>query len=226
MSDGIRLDLHVHSEHSPDSRLTLDRIASRVPYAGIRGFALTDHNAGAGHAERAELVERYPGLRVLPGVEVSTLEGHLLAYGVREVPPVHRTLAETIEWVRAHGGEPVLAHPFRLSHGVGRRVAAVAPVHAVEVRNGHSSPVANSTAERLAVRRSLGATGGSDAHEIADLGRAYTEFPAEAGSVDDLLEALRHGKVTPGGQSLLWPGRLRWAVRTGALLLARGFRQI
>ncbi len=226
MIPGFRLDLHVHSSYSPDSRLTLEQIAGQVPYAGIRGFALTDHNTVAGHREIPGLVERFPFLLVVPGAEISTTEGHLLAYGIREMPPVGRPIAETIEWVKSQGGEAVLAHPFRFSHGVGRGVAERAHVGAVEVRNGHSSAVANARAELLAARRSLAETGGSDGHELADLGRAFTEFPTEAVTVDDLLEAIRRRRVVPGGQSLRWPGRLRWGVRTAGLLIARGFRPI
>jgi hypothetical protein len=226
MTSPVRLDLHVHSRHSPDSRLTLEQIAAQVPYAGLRGFALTDHNTVAGHRQIPGLTGRYPSLVVLPGVEVSTVEGHLLAYGVSEAPPAHRPIAETVEWVRAHGGEPVLAHPFRVSHGVGRRVAESAPVRAIEVLNGHSSLVVNAKAELVAARRSLAETGGSDVHELADLGRAFTEFPGDATSVDDLLEAIRKRAVVPGGQSLRWAGRVRWGIRAGALLASRGFRRL
>jgi predicted metal-dependent phosphoesterase TrpH len=226
MTDGIRLDLHVHSRHSPDSRLALEQIAAQTPYAGLRGFALTDHNTVAGHREIGPLIQRFPGLVILPGVEVSALEGHLLAYGVSEAPPAHRPVAETIEWVRGHGGESVLAHPFRWAHGVGRHVAESAPVRAIEVINGHSSLVANAKAELVAARRHLGETGGSDVHELSDLGRAFTVFPAEAATTDDLLEAIRTRRSVPGGQSLRWRGRLRWGVRTGALRVARGFRGV
>jgi len=226
MTDLLRLDLHVHSEHSPDSRLTLEAIAARLPYAGLKGFAITDHNTVAGHREIPALRERYPGILVLPGVEVSTREGHLLAYGVRECPPPHRPVAETIEWVQDHGGEAVLAHPFRLAHGVGRRVATSAPVHAIEARNGHNSELQNLKAELLAAQRSLGGTGGSDGHEIRDLGRAFTEFPDEVASPDDILERLRTGRSIAGGHSLPLPGRLRLGVRTGLLRLGRGLRPI
>jgi predicted metal-dependent phosphoesterase TrpH len=226
MSTGVRLDLHVHSQHSPDSRLTLDAIAAQLPFAGLKGFALTDHNSVSGHRAIPRLRESYPGILILPGVEVSTREGHLLVYGVTAVPPVHRTLAETLDWVRDHGGEPVLAHPFRLAHGAGRRVAETAAVRGLETRNGHNSEVQNYRAELLAARRGLTTTGGSDVHELAELGRAYTEFPSDAASEDDLLDALRRSRVEPGGHSLRWTGRFRLGLRTGALLLARGFRPI
>jgi predicted metal-dependent phosphoesterase TrpH len=226
VSDTVRLDLHVHSTYSPDSRLSLDEIIGRLSYAGLKGFALTDHNTVRGHARLAELRPKFSAYLFLPGIEVSASEGHLLAYGVREAPPPRRPIVETIEWVKAHGGEAVLAHPFRRSHGVGRAVAESAPVPALETRNGHNSEIANLRAEDVAARRSLGATGGSDAHALADLGKAYTEVDPSVASVDDFLECLRKRMTTAEGKSLGWPGRLRLGLRGGLLLASRGFRRI
>jgi predicted metal-dependent phosphoesterase TrpH len=226
MTDAVRLDLHVHARWSPDSRLTLDTIVARLPHVGLKGFALTDHNTVEGHAALRELQARYPMYLFLPGIEVSTREGHLLAYGVREAPPPRRPVAETVEWVRAQGGEPVLAHPFRLAHGVGRRLAETVPVAALETRNGHNSEITNLRAERVAAHRAIGMTGGSDAHAPADVGRAVTEFDPNVATVDDLLEALRRGRVAATGASLRWGERLRLGLRTGLLLASRGFRPI
>lgn len=226
MTEAARIDLHVHSVHSPDSRLGLEEIVARLAYQGLRGFALTDHNSVAGHRALAELARRNPSYLLLPGVEVSTREGHLLAYGVAEAPPSHRPVAETAEWIRAHGGEPVLAHPFRWSHGVGRRVAEAAPVAALESRNGHSSEIANLRAEDVAARRNLGVTGGSDAHTLADLGRAFTQFDPAVRTTDDLLEALRRRATTVDGRSLGLGGRIRLGLRTAVLRAGRGFRPI
>jgi predicted metal-dependent phosphoesterase TrpH len=226
MTDGLRLDLHVHSHHSPDSRMTLEQIVERLPYTGLRGLALTDHNTVRGHAELAELARVHRSYALLPGVEVSTNEGHLLAYGVAELPPPHRPIGETIEWVRSHGGEPVLAHPFRWAHGVGRQITESSAVPAIEVRNGHNSDVANARAELIAARRTLGMTGGSDAHAIPELGRSFTQFPEDALTIDDLLEAIRRGRTSAGGRSLRFPGRIRLGVATGAKFLTRGFRPL
>jgi predicted metal-dependent phosphoesterase TrpH len=226
MSDAVRLDLHVHSLHSPDSRLSLEQIIGRLSYVGLRGFALTDHNTVRGHAALADLRSSHPGYLFLPGVEVSTVEGHLLAYGVHEAPPPHRPIVETIEWVRDQGGESVLSHPFRRSHGVGRKVAESARVSAIETRNGHNSEIANLRAEEVAARRNLGATGGSDVHTLTDVGRAFTEFSPEVASVDDLLENLRKRSTSAEGKSMTVPGRLRLLWRTSLLRAARGFRPV
>ena len=223
---GPRLDLHVHSHHSPDSSLTIQAIVETLAERGLTGFALTDHNSVNGHAELAEWQAKFPALLILPGVEVSTREGHLLAYGVAEVPPVGRPIAETIDWVGRHGGVPVLAHPFRLSHGVGRSVAERASVSAIEVVNGHNSPGANRKAAAVAARRRLGTTGGSDVHEISDLGRAYTEFLEGTTQVEAALAALHDGKCLGAGETLSFGSRARTEWRTIVLRLRRGLRPI
>ena len=226
MSATVRLDLHVHSRYSVDSRLSFEQILERITYEGLQGFALTDHNTTRGVSELARLRSSYPGFWFVPGVEISTQEGHLLAYGITEAPPGDRPLAETIERVAALGGVSVLAHPFRFVHGVGRRIASEIRVDALEGRNGKNSELANTRAELLAARRSLATTGGSDAHEPKLVGRAFTEFPGEVTSVDDLLEQIRGGRASSAGASLSFAGRVRSSVRDGLLRAFRGFRPV
>lgn len=226
MSLPVRLDLHVHSRFSPDSWLELETIAARIAKLGLDGFALTDHNTVAGHRSLEALREKFPRLVIVPGVEVSTREGHLLAYGVAEAPPPHCSVDETIRWVRERGGEPVLAHPFRRAHGVGRPVAERADVHAIEARNGHNTEVVNVLAQGVASQRGLGATGGSDGHSLGDLGRAFTEFPGPVASSEDVLRWLRAKRTAAGGRSITGTERTALALRTALLRLARGFRPI
>jgi predicted metal-dependent phosphoesterase TrpH len=222
----VRLDLHVHSRYSPDSSLPIGAIASRLAAAGLNGFALTDHNTVRGHAELLALRSKFPEFVFVPGVEVSTSDGHLLAYGISEAPPTPRPLAETIEWVEQHGGVAVLSHPFRISHGVGRTLAETARVVAVETVNGHNSRGKNRKAEELARRRRIGGTGGSDVHQFADLGRAYTEFPEGTNSAAAVLASLRAGTMTAGGSSFALRSRIRLAWRTTGLRWRRRFRPI
>ena len=222
----VRLDLHVHSHHSPDSSLSIEAIVTSLVARGLNGFALTDHNSVAGHAELAEWQAKLPQCLLVPGVEVSTVEGHLLVYGVREAPPPHRPISETFEWALSHGGVPLLSHPFRRSHGVGRAIAERAGVSAIEAVNAHNSPRANRRAADLAARRHIGTTGGSDVHELHDLGRAFTVFAEGTSTIEEVLAALRSGAVKAGGETLPFSGRVRTEWRTVVLRLRRGLRPI
>jgi predicted metal-dependent phosphoesterase TrpH len=226
MSATVRIDLHVHSHHSVDSSLTLDQIVDRITFRGLQGFALTDHNTIAGHSDLVRLRESYPGFLFIPGAEVSTREGHLLVYGLRENPPANRPLSDTLEWSRARGAVAVLAHPFRWMHGVGGRVAESARVAAFEGRNGRNSEIANTRAELLAAHRGLPTTGGSDAHELASVGRAYTEFSDGVSTVGDVIDQIRQGRGLGVGESLPFGGRIRVGVRNGLLRAFRGFRPV
>jgi len=226
MTPSRRLDLHVHSTRSPDGRSELDEVVRLVPQRGLDGFALTDHNTVAGHARLAELAAEHPDLRLIPGVEVSTRAGHLLAYGVSAVPPAGRSVDDTVEWVTARGGVVVLAHPFRRVHGVGGTVCQEARVPAIETMNGHNGARANRRASEVAAARGVAATGGSDAHSGTELGRAWTRFPEGVDSVGELLEALRRGQTTAEGRSATVLERSRTSIRSFGLRLRRGLRPL
>ena len=226
MSGPLRIDLHVHSQFSPDSTTPLEAYAGALAAANLNGFALTDHNTIEGHARLDELRRRFADALFLPGVEVSTREGHLLVYGTDRLPPSHAAVDETVEWAEARGAVAVPAHPFRWSHGVGRRVCERIRVPSIEAVNGHNSPRANERAVALAAARRLAGTGGSDAHDVGGLGRAATEFPDGVESVADVLEALRRGRCRAVGRSLTWGERLGLAIGTAGRRATRGFRPI
>ena len=80
-------DLHLHSTAS-DGRLPPAEVAEEAVAQGLRLFSLTDHDTTAGLAEAAaaaaHAARRLPGVRFLPGIELSVQEGeqelHLLGY--------------------------------------------------------------------------------------------------------------------------------------------------
>ncbi|MCI4364332.1 MAG: PHP domain-containing protein [Thermoplasmata archaeon] len=226
MSGGPRIDLHVHSEHSADSSLSVAEIANAIAERGLQGFALTDHQSVGGHAEFVRARNVHSRLLLLRGVEVSAREGHVLVYGVSEVPRRGIPVAELLRWADARRAVVLLAHPFRWVHGVGRSIAESAAVSGLETRNGRSAPSANAKAAEVATRRSLGTIGGSDAHLRQDVGRAFTEFPAGVSTEEELLESLREHRTVASGDSLAVGARLRLAVRYASLRLGRGLRPV
>jgi predicted metal-dependent phosphoesterase TrpH len=96
---GDRIDLHTHSEVS-DGTDTPTQLVAAAAQAGLATIALTDHDTFAGIDEAVAAGEVY-GVRVLPGVEISTeLNGisvHLLGYGA---DPNEAGLAAALEELR------------------------------------------------------------------------------------------------------------------------------
>jgi len=77
------IDLHIHSTAS-DGRLSPEEIVSRSAELGLKVIALTDHDTVDGVPSALQAAKAFPGLRVIPGVEISTDladgEAHVLGY--------------------------------------------------------------------------------------------------------------------------------------------------
>ncbi|MUW15067.1 histidinol-phosphatase, partial [Halorubrum sp. CBA1125] len=114
----VHLDPHVHSEDSYDGHEPVELILEHAAEIGLDGVVITDHDVIGESKRAAEMAAEY-GLIGIPGVEVSTADGHLLALGVERMPPRRRPYAETVAWIHERGGVAVVPHPFQRSrHGV------------------------------------------------------------------------------------------------------------
>lgn len=198
----FRLDLHVHTRHSFDAKGTVLDLAMAAQRRGLWGFAVTDHDSTAGWAE-IEAAREKTGLLIIPGIEVSTKVGHVLALGVAGPVPAKRGLVETLEAIEAVGGVGVPAHPFRFRSGVGpSRLDAAARegrVHAVEAHNGRDRAIVRDNTLRFCQDRGLATTGGTDAHWVTDVGTAWTTFYEPFEAVEDVVEAIRQRQCFGGG---------------------------
>ncbi|WP_436925453.1 CehA/McbA family metallohydrolase [Halosimplex amylolyticum] len=200
----ITLDAHVHTDASHDCSAPPERVVSAAVDAGLDAIAVTDHDAVDG-ARRAVSAAEGVDLLVVPGVEVSTADGHLLALGVDEAPDPGLPVSTTTEWVREAGGLAVVPHPFQVSrHGV--RAAALADCDAVETLNAVAVTGAqNRRAHRFATAEGYPSVGGSDAHVPDLIGRAFTSVELPEGvdwttmTVADVVDGVRAGDVTARG---------------------------
>lgn len=199
----IRFDPHVHTNASYDAVGTVDEVLAAAEDAHLDALAITDHDTveAAIHAE--ERAAAYD-VCVVRGVEVSTADGHLLALGVAEVPPVGAPIKETVAWVRSEGGVAVVPHPFqRTRHGVRKRDVPAAD--GIEIFNAWSmTGIQNRRAKLFAKRNDFPCLGGSDAHDPGMVGRAHTDVlvqTAHDGPLDsrDVCDALRRGETSARG---------------------------
>lgn len=214
---GARIDLHCHSAFSKDAIGSLDAIATAATLKRLDGVVLTEHDTlqhvdpvARWNEENADL-----GFRFYAGVEISARGGHILAYGVDALVPYGLPPAETVSRVQELGGVAVPAHPFRRGSGMGHAEMDKlrADLFAIEVWNAQEIRGGNKDAASWAVGHGIGGTGGSDAHQVHDVGNGYTEFPDPVDATRDLLDQLRSGDTWGVGGRTPMRTLLRQGVR-------------
>lgn len=193
----MRFDLHVHSSHSGDSKNRVEDVLDACARKGLSGVAIIDHNSLGG--ARYALSLKREDIMVIPGMEISSAKGHILAYNVQEEVPRELEVAETIDRIRAQGGIAVAAHPYRMWSGLGEEVVLVNDFDAIEVHNGRSTRGHNDLAAQLAVRTCKPFTAGSDSHEPSTVGKAYYVSSRECHSVEDVIKEIISGQGGTGG---------------------------
>jgi len=195
----LACDLHVHSNFSKDGESSIEEILKCAEEAGLDAIAITDHDSVDG-VKRALACSTT--VLVIPGIEVSTKQGHLLVLGVTDLIPAGLDVIVTVEIARRMGALAILPHPYHMwRHGVARRKkAGMDIVDAVEVFNSrYIVGSANTKAARIAKRLGKPCVGGSDAHNARFVGFGRTFVDAEK-NVPAILDAIRAGKVSCGGK--------------------------
>jgi PHP domain len=103
----VRGAFHVHTKRS-DGRGTVEEVAAAAKAAGLHFVVLTDHN---------DFGPREPvyqdGVLLVPGVEISTRYGHLVALGLEKPLEGPRAREVGVDAVNEAGGVAVLAHPVQ-----------------------------------------------------------------------------------------------------------------
>jgi len=222
----IKLDLHVHSRYSEDANGDPEDIIKSVQKKGLQGVAITDHNTiqGSLHA----LKHAPKGFIVIPGMEISTEVGHILALNVKELIPRNRSVEETVETIRDAGGIPVVPHLFRKMSGIKRPnlEKVLNKVPAMEVFNGCSLPKTNIKTAKVARELHLGGTGGSDTHAAYYAGSAYTVVPTTDPSIDAVLTEIEKKTTWGEGNTMPVTYRRDRMLKSIKQFFQRGFKQI
>jgi len=201
----LKMDLHVHTCYSDDATTTLREVVAYAKKRGLDGVAITDHDT----VEGAIKLAKKSNLLIVPGVEVSTRRGHVLALNVTTPIPPKLSPIETIQRIHEFGGIAVAAHPNVVYKG-GLRKQIVSSFDAIEAINSTAFPFFLSThlSRKLAARLNLPQTAGSDAHHASGIGLAYTLIEADP-DVDEIIHAIKRGEAIPFGKPIPWKIRLQ-----------------
>ncbi len=195
MTQKINVDFHCHSEFSRDSTIKLDRLLAECDRKGITKIAITDHNKIDGAMEAAS---RWPN-RIIPGIEIMTSQGELLAYFVREQIPSGLSPMETISALKDQGALISVSHPFdRIRNGGWKEqilIELLPWLDAIEGFNAHCfSDKPNRQAVAFCHEYHMDMTAGSDAHHPLDIGQAGLSM-VDFGNAQELRHSLKTAKV-------------------------------
>ena len=192
----------------------------------IDTLAITDHDTMDGYERAREFQSRYShlqNLELIPAMEVSSRDGHIIGLWVSRVIPRGLSAEETIIAIHEQGGLALAPHPFAWLPGltefagVARRFLDL-PFDAVETRNSTPTELINNhrtTRANRAHARPLAECGGSDAHFLWAIGRTWTEYPGRGAAALRAAIDTRstHAKGLPWGPHSLmhyFIDRVRW----------------
>ncbi|HET9809875.1 MAG TPA: PHP domain-containing protein [Candidatus Limnocylindria bacterium] len=192
----VKVDMHTHSEYSPDSRTLLKSQAAAVKAAGLNVVCATDHNTIEGALRLRELAD---GFRVIVGEEVSTRDGEIIGLFLEREIPRGLTAEETIARVHDQGGLVSVPHPFSRNRAFHIRRSVLERVwqdiDCIEVFNAREAFTGdNLRAAAFAKEKELPGAVGSDAHRASEIGRAWVELEDFVGR-EDFIASLREGSV-------------------------------
>ncbi len=206
--EGFVIDLHAHTfPASPCSAVSVDRLIKEAQRIGLDALCLTDHNHVWEPHKIKDLTQKH-GFLVLSGNEITTDQGDMLVFGMSQDIQGIIKLEDLRPLVDKSKGFMVAAHPFRGflvfdTSQIGMTVQkaiqrpAYKQVHAIEVLNGKVTAEENRFARDVAEHLGLPGTGGSDAHDLEDVGKYATRFHDAIHSEQDLVAALHSGNFNP-----------------------------
>jgi predicted metal-dependent phosphoesterase TrpH/glycosyltransferase involved in cell wall biosynthesis len=212
----IHVDLHMHTDHSPDCATPVDTLLDTAKKVGLDAIAITDHNEVSGALEARE---RADGIKVIVAEEVKTADqGEVIGLFIEEKIPRGLTLQETIAEIRRQGGLVYVPHPFDRMHAVPdyeHMLAVVSDIDAIEVFNPRVAFSAfNEEAARFAAKYRVVAGAGSDSHVAQGLGSVKIRMHDFDGP-EEFLESLRDADIVRKKQSLLYVQALKFIQTRG-----------
>jgi predicted metal-dependent phosphoesterase TrpH/glycosyltransferase involved in cell wall biosynthesis len=213
--DFIHVDLHMHTDHSPDCATPVDTLLNAARTAGLGAIAVTDHNEISGAQEAAEKAGADGrAIKVIVAEEIKTADqGEVIGLFLQDKIARGMTLQETIAEIRRQGGLVYVPHPFDRMHSVPdyeHLLDVVEEIDAIEVFNPRVAFTAfNEEAARFAAKYRIVAGAGSDSHVAQGLGSVKIRMRDFDGP-EEFLESLRDADIVRKRQSLLYVQALKF----------------
>lgn len=173
---------------------------------GLGAIAVTDHNTTIGSLEAQKMAKKF-GIIAVPGMELSTDSGEILAYGITSKIAKGLPIREAITQIHNQGGIAVAAHPFNARHPnidfrrLDEDLIKTLDLDGIEVFDVLRGRVDAHFLD-LAQKLHLGILGGSDAHIHYQIGKGLTIVPDSCRNSEDIISAIKNQRTYATGLRL------------------------
>ena len=199
----LKLDLHVHTVGSHDAHTRREDLPAIIRSRGLDGVAVTEHNVFD--------PLKFSDALILPGVEISSSDGHVIALGISEMIQPGLPADVTIQRIHEQDGVAIIPHPYDPVSRCVKIARLKTRPDAVETVNADalSFYISNWLARRDSAKFKLPQVGSSDSHIPQTIGDAYTIIDAKSKDLKDILDGIRSGKVRAEGQATSIRNKMR-----------------
>lgn len=197
----VRAEIHCHSNadltrlsYAPflyGSVQSVEDIIKRCLDNNIKILSITDHNSLSGYYRAKEIIEQDNlDIILVPGTEIESKDGDILAYGVEKPIPKYLSVKKTVAEIHKQGGFAIAAHPY-IFFSLRDKVYNFS-FDAIEVYNPQLPKLFIRKAAESAYKLSLPATAGSDAHLVEELGKGSMYFSKDIKTAKDVITAIKN----------------------------------
>ncbi len=199
----LKLDLHVHTVGSRDAHTRPEALPEIIHKRALDGLAITEHDSFN--------PPNLPETLLLPGIEVSSRDGHVIGLGVTEAVPSGLSADETIQRIHQQGAVAIIPHPYDPVCECVKIARLTVRPDAVETVNADalSFRVSKWLARKDSRRFKLPEVGGSDSHIPQTIGDAYTIVETASSNLKDILDAIKAGNVRAEGHATSAGNKMR-----------------
>jgi predicted metal-dependent phosphoesterase TrpH/glycosyltransferase involved in cell wall biosynthesis len=215
----IHVDLHMHTDHSPDCATPVEVLLATARDRGLGAIAITDHNEISGALAAREVAEEMGGIKVIVAEEVKTAgQGEVIGLFLERKIAKGMTMENTIAEIKRQGGLVYVPHPFDRLHSVPdyeHLLEIVEDIDVLEVFNPRVALTAfNVEAERFAAKYRIVPGAGSDSHVAQGLGSVMIRVHDFDGP-EEFLEAMRDADIVRKHKNLIYVQALKLLQTTG-----------
>ncbi|MGP3667216.1 MAG: CehA/McbA family metallohydrolase [Candidatus Bathyarchaeota archaeon] len=194
----IKIDTHIHTIFSGDSLITVKDALYISKIKGLDCICVTDHDI-VKVTEKFNRESSKNDVIIIPGIEVTTEEGHLVGLGVTRPVKTKLSAAETAEKIREAGGLVVIPHPenpFKHSLKLNKDILSEVKPNAIEALTIVQT-LLKPNLNKLIKTFNIPLIAGSDSHIPHTVGSIYTIVEVEEKNVEGVLNAIKQGKTFP-----------------------------